>query len=363
MPEEMVKPALDAIFSSLTDALIAVDAGGKICFFNQAAEDLTNIKAGNTFGRPLREVLQGNDFLDSVMGMVYSSRRSYSLYDQMLQREGGEPVPVSVSAFLIQGGEGGLGMLIRDTSIFKRLEEGTKHSEQLGSFRTLALGLAHEIKNPLAGIRGAAQLLKSELQGAEEESLGEYASVVMKEVDRLDRLVEEFLGFAGSFRITCVPLNIHSLLDDILGLQKTVAGSEKVRIARRYDPSLPMVLGDRERLIQVFLNVIKNSIEAMPEGGDIVISTGLPPELIYSSLKVNNVKRRLIAVRIVDQGTGIPPDKLREVFNPFFTTKPRGLGLGLALSLKIIEEHHGVMHMESDGSSGTTVTVYLPICG
>lgn len=363
MPEEIAKSALDAIFSSLTDALIAVDAGGKVCYYNQAAEDLLNIKAEDTYGKPVREAIGGNDFLESVIDMVYSSRRSYCLYDQILLRDGAEPVPVSVSAFLIQGGEGGVGMLIRDTSIFKRLEEGTKHSEQLESFRTLALGLAHEIKNPLAGIRGAAQLLKSELQGAEEDSLGEYASVVMKEVDRLDRLVQEFLGFAGPFRITCVPLNIHSLLDDILDLQKTVAGSEKVRIVRRYDPSLPMVLGDRERLVQVFLNVIKNSMEAMSAGGDIVISTGLPPELIYSSLKVNNVKRRLMAVKITDQGTGIPSDRLREIFNPFFTTKPRGLGLGLALSLKIIEEHHGIMHIESDGSSGTTVTVYLPISG
>ncbi len=363
MTDKPSGPDLEALFSSLTDALVAVNAEGQVCFFNQAAEDLTNIKAEDTYGKPLGQALKGNVFLEEITGMVYSSRRSYSLHDQLLHREGAEAVPVSVSAFLIQGGEGGVGLLIRDTSIFKKLEEGAKHTEQLESFRTLSLGLAHEIRNPLSGIRGAAQLLARELETEGAGSLTEYASIVMKEVDRLDRLVEEFLGFAGSFRINAEPFNIHSLLDDVLDLQKTVPGREHVRVIRRYDPSLPPVLGDRERLNQVFLNVVKNSMEAMPAGGEMVISTGMPPELVYSSLKINNVKRRLMAVKIIDRGTGIPPEKIREVFNPFFTTKPKGLGLGLALSLKIIEEHHGTMSIESDGSSGTTVTIYLPIAG
>lgn len=363
MPENHAKPDLDALFSSLTEALVAVDAGGNVCFFNQAAEDLTNIKAEDTFGRPLGEALRGNGFLQDVTAMVYSSRRSYSLHDQSLHREGAEPLTVSVSAFLIQGGEGGVGLLIRDTSIFRKLEEEAKHSEQLESFRTLSLGLAHEIRNPLAGIRGAAQLLTGELETAGGGPLMEYASIIMKEAGRLDRLVEEFLGFAGSFRMQPRPFNIHSLLDDVLDLQAATPGSKKVRIVRRYDPSLPLVLGDRERLNQVFLNVFKNSMEAMPSGGEIAISTGMPPELVYSSLKINNVKRRLMAVKIIDRGTGIPPEKIREVFNPFFTTKPRGLGLGLALSLKIIEEHHGIMNIESDVGLGTTVAIYLPIAG
>ncbi|MDH4100552.1 MAG: ATP-binding protein [Nitrospirota bacterium] len=363
MTDKPAVPELEALFSSLTDALVAVNAEGKVCFFNQAAEDLTNTKADDTYGKTLGDALKGNAFLENLTGMVYSSRRSYSLHDQLLQREGADAVPVSVSAFLVQGGEGGVGLLIRDTSIFKKLEEDAKHSEQLESFRTLSLGLAHEIRNPLSGIRGAAQLLTRELEADGPGSLIEYASIVMKEVDRLDRLVEEFLGFAGSLRINAEPFNIHSLLDDVLDLQKAVQGRENVRIVRRYDPSLPPVLADRERLNQVFLNVVKNSIEAMPSGGEIVISTGMPPELVYSSLKKNNIKQRLMAVKVVDRGTGIPPEKIREVFNPFFTTKPRGLGLGLALSLKIIEEHHGTMSIESDGSSGTTVTIYLPIAG
>lgn len=354
---------LESLFYSLTDALIATDNKGVTILFNQAAEDLTNLKAGNVLGRSLYEAFPENRFLASIEKKVSKSGRSHCLYDEVLLRSPGEPVPVSVSAFPVLREDGGIGFLIRDISILRRLEEEAKTSDQLESFRTLALGLAHEIRNPLAGIRGSSQLLKGELADEEGASLREYTGVIIREVDRLDRLVEQFLNFAGPVRLDCLPLNIHSLLDEMLYLQQPVADNAGIRLTRRYDPSLPLVLGDWGRLLQVFINVLKNGIEAMPSGGEIVISTAMPPEFVYSSMRVDNIKRRMIAVKIIDQGVGMPPERQREAFNPFFTTKPRGVGLGLALSLKIIEEHHGTMRIESEPGVGTAVFVYIPIAG
>jgi two-component system nitrogen regulation sensor histidine kinase GlnL len=232
-----------------------------------------------------------------------------------------------------------------------------KRADRLATMGTLAAGLAHEIRNPLGGIKGAAQLLRRSLDGPSQ--LREYTDIMIREVDRVNQLIEQLLDLSGPARLTLAPINIHQLLDDVLLLEGQTVNAENTAIRKIFDPSLPPIRGDRARLTQVFLNIVKNAFQAMERGGTLTITTRL--ETDFHIREQGTARNRLIWVDIADEGTGIREADLPHIFSPFFTTKNNGSGLGLATSYGIVKEHGGLIRVESQEGKGTVFKVSLVV--
>jgi nitrogen-specific signal transduction histidine kinase len=224
----------------------------------------------------------------------------------------------------------------------------------------MALALAHEIRNPLGAIRGVAQLLGDELGGA--GPFREHVTVMLAEIDRVNRVMEALLDLGRPLTFTFGFVNLHELLERVSLLAEPAARAHEVQLVRRYDPSLPPLWADADRLIQVFQNLVQNGIEAMPGGGRLTLTTRVSLDTVYGGrVDLGAGPRPLVEVQVTDGGEGIPAELLDRVFDPFVTTKPRGLGLGLALAHRIVEEHHGALRVASPPGKGTTFSCYLPI--
>ena len=347
----------ERLIASLPDAVVAVDRAGQVILWNPAAEELFQRSAPRALGRSAEELWgPASPLVRDIQG-VLTTCESRLLADGELERRDGRALPVSLVVSPLLSSEGavtGAVAIVRDLSRLKQLEDEVRRGERLSALGAMAVGIAHEIRNPLGAIRGAAQLIRRE---AEPRSPWEpHIEVMLREIDRVNRIMEQLLDLARPTPLSLVPVNLAQLLDRILLLHEEVARQQSVQILRHYDPSLPPIPGDEDRLAQVFLNLVKNGIEAMPTGGALTITTRLPLTSPFET-----AHRPLVEVQIRDDGEGIAPDLLVHVFDPFVTTKAGGLGLGLAIAHRIVEEHEGAMTIESQPGKGTVFSCYLPL--
>jgi nitrogen-specific signal transduction histidine kinase len=220
-------------------------------------------------------------------------------------------------------------------------------------FENLVLGLAHELKNPLSGIRGAAQLLAEDAPNSEALKC---AQIITKEADRLRSLLDTLKQLEPFAEEVFELIDIHELLMETIYLESMSKSGEHIQYKQNYDVTIPPIHGDRNALKQVFLNLIKNAVEAITDKGQVEVSTRWITE---HKLKGQNS----MSIEISDNGAGIPPDSLEKIFNPFYTTKKEGSGLGLFLAYQIIAKHGGAIFIDSDVGVGTTIKVFLPISG
>ncbi|HUL00218.1 MAG TPA: ATP-binding protein [Nitrospirota bacterium] len=358
------------IMAGIVDGVVVTDAGGHVLMWNRAAEELTGIAATDAVGKNIHVVFSDNPAVQIQIEKTFSSGRSYSDYEIELVSKHRPPLPVGFVTSMLTDSEGkpmGVILSIRDQAGVRDLKERMRRSDRLATLGMIAAGIAHEIKNPLVGIRGAAQLMKSELRStggegsAASKSLIEYLNVILKEADRLNKVLEGILDFTRLKPREIKAYNIHSILDRVLLLHEEIVRQNNVILTRLYDPSLPDIIGNQDQLIQVFLNIIKNAIEAMPTGGRITVITRMSD--LFTSVQADGKKHRLMVTKISDTGRGITQEHLTDIFTPFFTTKDKGVGLGLALSYQIVQEHLGTIRVESSEKEGTTFSVYLPLAG
>ncbi len=358
------------ILTGIVDGVVVIDAQGQILIWNRAAEEMTGITATEALGKDIAFVFPENPAVVRQIEKTFATGRSYSDYDAELLFRHRPPHPVGLVTSVLTDNDGGLTgviLTIRDQEGVRDLKERMRRSDRLATLGMIAAGIAHEVKNPLVGISGAAQLMKSELQSEEKagktagqsKNLTEYLDVILKEADRLNNVLEGILNFTRLKPREMKPYNIHSILDRVLLLNEESARRANVVLTRLYDPSLPNVTGNRDQLIQVFLNIITNAIEAMPSGGKLTVVTRMSD--LFTSVQADGKKHRLMVVKISDTGSGIKQEHLNDVFTPFFTTKDKGVGLGLALSYQIIQEHLGTIRVESQENEGTTFSIYLPL--
>jgi two-component system nitrogen regulation sensor histidine kinase GlnL len=228
----------------------------------------------------------------------------------------------------------------------------------------LVAGLAHEVKNPLGGIKGAAQLLAKRF--ADQCEVGEYTGVMIREIDRLSRLVEQLLTLGAPPAPAPQPLNVHKIIHEVLALQASELAAKQIVVRQEIDPSLPDVRGDEAQLTHVFLNLVKNAMEAMSEHGTLTITTRMETNFHILRRTAGDGGAGLgkfLRVEMADTGPGFPENDVERVFEPFFSTKPRGSGLGLAICQRIVAAHGGDIRVENRRGGGAVVTVTLPLVG
>jgi two-component system nitrogen regulation sensor histidine kinase GlnL len=347
----------ELILASLSDGIVVVDPACRVVMFNPAMEEMTGISSRRVAGTPLVALLPKTSPIPTRVAATLNTGHPFFAPEAEWQQWDGEPFPTSVgiSSILDKAGKClGAVLVVKDLRRIKELEESQRPGERLSSFGVLAAAMAHEIKNPLLGIRGAAQLLRDEFPT---EGARQCTEVIMREADRLNALMEEMLDFARPPALHRAPVNLHQVLDTVIALERPACEAHGVHIRQQYDPSLPDLWADRNRLIQVFLNVVRNAWEAMPQGGTLTLATKHAGEPV----RIGPGGGPMLLVELTDNGCGIPPEVQQHLFTPFFTTKPRGSGLGLAISHRIIEEHGGRFIIRSVVGQGTTVRVYLPI--
>jgi two-component system nitrogen regulation sensor histidine kinase GlnL len=344
------------LLESLQDAIIVIDPGGRVRSVNQAAEELIGLSAQPLAGRPVEQVFSDHRALRELVRKTLDSSRTHTDFDARLARQDGSQVAVSAVASVISDARGearGVVLALRDQTRLRELEERLSRSDRLAALGTVAAGVAHEIRNPLAGLRGAAQLLEGESGFL--PAFKEYTSVIIKEVDRLAAIVETLLSFASPRAPVLRPCNLHEILDNLLLLEQGPLRAFGVTVQRYYDPQLPEILADPAEIRQVFLNLLRNGVEAMPAGGELTIRTRYE----RGSQRCRGLS--VAVAEFIDQGSGIDPEIERHLFTPFFTTKDGGTGLGLAICLRIVEDHGGAMEATSQLGRGSSFRVLLPL--
>jgi two-component system nitrogen regulation sensor histidine kinase GlnL len=355
-----VSVSWENVLTSLEDGVVLTDAANRISFFNQAAEVLTELPASHALGRPYADVFIRSPWLVEMIKKSEPPEPTGSRGEGDLARPRGRRVPVNLTVSPLQDRyDNFLGtiLLLRDLSHRKELEEDLKRADRMAVLGTLAAGLAHEIKNPLAGIKGAAQLITRKLK--QDDALRLHATNIVHEVNRVDVLIDQLLDLSRPVKMNFEEVNIHEILDQVLLLEKEDAAGQNVEIRKNFDPSLPAVRGDRARLAQVFLNLIKNSFQAMNGNGALTITTRI--ETDFHVREEGRERGTFIRVEIEDNGPGISEKDLPHIFSPFFTTKSSGTGLGLAICYHIVNEHAGLIRVDSREGAGACFKVSLRI--
>lgn len=359
-PAQRVQAYYDNVLSSLIDGIVVVDHEFRITTFSATAEQMTEIKAGSVQGKKLSEIFDEKSGIHALVMKTIRTGRSYSDSNFSIYGYFGDRHDIGLATSPLidfQGRSIGVVIVFRDLSQVKSLEERLRKGERLASLGILAAGMAHEIKNPLGGIRGASQLLSKEM--GEGHLMQEYTDVIIREVDRLNMIIQGLLDFSSPPELKLRPTNIHQVLERVASLVRMESPSDKVRFIRNFDPSLPEVPADPDQLSQVFLNLFKNGIEAMGGEGLLSLTTRMLPG--YRMQDGEHEKKGMIAVDVEDTGCGIDPGEIGKIFDPFCTHKAGGVGLGLSISHRIIEEHGGKIEVTSTPGKGTCFHVCLPV--
>ncbi len=350
---------LESLLDAVLDGVVLLDANGVLESLNSEACRILDVSTEAAAGRPVEELFGEDQSIAKLARPALADGRAIIEREHSVAGHQGNDLILDVSASpLFEGTDlDGVTLLLRDCTIQKSLRDIVNQREALASFGHIAAGIAHEIKNPLGGIRGAAEILGAR---ASDDKSRSAAELIVREVDRIALLVDDFMVFTPGENLRVAPVNIHRVLDEVLTLTAHDKIGSDVEVERVFDPSIPDLLADADRLSQVFLNLIRNALQAMEGvGGKLEITTRMV--LDHHLLPPNGQPGPSLIVELVDTGPGIEAAVLDEVSTPFFTTRAEGTGLGLAVARHWIARHEGTLQLESTPGVGTTVRVALPL--
>jgi PAS domain S-box-containing protein len=367
--QQMLRVFNEDIIQNMTNGLVVIDGTARVTVLNKAAAALLGYSATEVLGQPLRDAIPGAEALADVIEATWRNcsqphtqglpgevdmAQKDSVYIRHPQTEvnvrhrDGNQLPLAVNASPLRDSSGkatGVVCLFEDLSEAKAIEAERRRLDRLAALGEMSAVVAHEIRNPIAGIAaGVEYLSKNTSEGSPHK---EDVAMILGEIDRVNRILEDILSVARPFQLKITSQGMPDILEHVLHRYQTSIDRKAIRIARRYEPSLPRALVDRERMEQALTNLVLNAVQAMPTGGTLGI--GLDADDCW------------MTVTISDTGPGISPDMLRRIFEPFFTTKARGTGLGLAVARRVIEEHGGTVDVSSEMGKGTRFTIQLPL--
>ncbi|HMM76162.1 MAG TPA: nitrogen regulation protein NR(II) [Gammaproteobacteria bacterium] len=342
-----------AVLNQLATAVIQLDAQLRVREANPAAENLIMTSIHKLRGLCLEKLFPGqHDFLAAVTQAV-RDHRSFTERDLQLTRPNLEPMRVDCIVSPRQSGDGAHGVVLELTSTERQQRIQAEENKLIQNQISTALmqGLAHEVKNPLGGIRGAAQLLERELTDPQQR---EYTQIIIGEADRLRKLVDRMLGPRSVLQPT--EFNVHEVLEHVRQVVEMEARG-RIAIHRDYDPSLPDLQADRDLLIQAFLNLVRNSVQALGErGGNITLRTRAQRKFTIGS----RLHRLVIRVEVLDDGPGVDPALAGSIFFPMVSGRAEGSGLGLPIAQSLVNRQGGLIDFTS-APGNTVFTVWLPM--
>src|SRR5579872_797773 len=343
------------LLAALPDPIIALDRGGAVVFVNPAAEQFLGIGAPALRGAYLSDFVVPQSPLFGLVEAVWRDGGSIAEYDVLLEGPRLPPRPVTIQGALAGEGADLLVLSFHERAIAEQMDRQFAHRDAARSMTAMAAMLAHEVKNPLSGIRGAAQLLEQDA----DDSGRELTQLICDETDRIVALVDRMEAFSDHQPIARSAINIHEVLERVRRIAQS-GFARHVRFSEEYDPSLPPVHGNRDLLIQVFLNLVKNAAEAVPaQNGEIQITTAYQHGVRLAVAGSDSRVHLPLVVSIIDNGEGIPEDLRAHLFDAFVTTKHNGSGLGLALVAKVVGDHGGIIEFDSQPRR-TVFRVLLP---
>jgi PAS domain S-box-containing protein len=356
---ERLKNFNESIIQSISSGLILVDNQGKITYINRATENILGYTSEEVIGRDIEIFhLKENKAKRNLIGIPFDHPGDIDTRREgTIRRKDGVNIPTgfTINNHLdIHGSKIGEIVIFRDLTNVYKMQEEILRMDRLVSLGEISSGIAHEIRNPLAGIKTTAQAMGEEMEGS--DSKREYLNRITKEIDRLNDLLKIFFSFAKPQKPNLDFCHIKDIVNEITPLLIKDIGDRGITFAEKYHASLPKVKVDVNQMRQVFLNLFLNAIHAMDNGGELRIEAEPGHSNPLSRSKPNYVQ-----VAVSDTGRGIPPTIISKIFDPFFTTKAKGVGLGLSISYQIIKRHGGTINVESRGGYGTTFFITLPL--
>ena len=346
----------ESILGALASAVVVVDADGTVSFVNDAAQRFFAVGASQIYGHPFEGLVPGDSPVLALIRQVQRRGVGVSEYGLILDTPRTRTQLVNVQVSLLNDRPGSVVVAIFERNLADKIDRQLNHRNAARSVSAMAAMLAHEVKNPLSGIRGAAQLLEGSVDG-EDINL---TRLICDETDRICALVDRMDVFSDQRPLERGAVNIHVVLERVKRLAQN-GFAKHVAIIENYDPSLPPVDGNRDQLVQIFLNLVKNAAEAVPiKGGEIVLSTSYQHGVRFAVPGSATLTQLPLVVSVQDNGPGIPEGLQNHLFDAFVTSKAKGSGLGLALVAKMVDDHGGII--EFDSQPGRTIfRVMLPM--
>jgi two-component system sensor histidine kinase AtoS len=340
----------DHILSSMTNGLITINMDGKIVTLNEMAERILKKDREKMEGSFLEKSLGESHPLFLLLNGTLSSGKGI-FHSEIELKENGEVLYLTVSTSPLTDGEGkkiGVLAVFEDITGLKALEEKLRQADRLAALGTLSAGLAHEVKNPLSAIKTFVQLLPKKLENP--SFMEKFNITVPREIDRINHLVEDLLELTRRRVRPFAALDVNALILQVVDLHGEEMKKKQIFFDDHLDKTLPQIQGDAEMLYRAFSNLVINAIQAMPNGGSLRISSVLR-DSEYPELRIT----------FSDTGMGMDAETAKNIFNPFFTTKDKGVGLGMALTRKIIEDHQGTIEVTSEKEKGTIFILRIPV--
>jgi PAS domain S-box-containing protein len=350
----------DILLDSLVSGVIATDSDQHVTVFNNEAERITGLQSDDIIGKGV-DVLPRP--LQRVFARTLTTGEGVRDRDARIRLADGETLPIQMGSSVFYGHEGAVSgalVVFNDLSVVKRLETQVRRTAHLASVGTLSAGMAHEIKNPLVTLKTFSQLLDEQYEDPEFRQT--FSELVGKEVNRIDRIVNQLLKFGRPAKAQLVEISLQEVVEQSLQLVQVPMNKKNIGLKVDWRVRTSTTAGDPRLLEQAFVNFFLNAIDAMDDGGELRVSLRLVRESLPSAEEREDIlPDRYLSVSIQDSGIGISEEDLAQVFDPFFTTKSTGTGLGLSVVHSIIQEHGGMIDVESEKGVGTTFHVLYPI--
>jgi two-component system, NtrC family, sensor histidine kinase HydH len=350
-----VRNFLESVFQSIGSGILITETKDTIAYINRAGERILEYGTGELVGRPFN-ILNLREKPSAVQSLIDSPEEMDTRKEGWIRKKTGVEFPAGFTIndhLNVKGEKIGRIVIFRDLTKVYRMQEEILRMDRLVSLGKLASGIAHELRNPLAGIKTTAQALGEEL--SENDPKREYLTRITKEIDRLNDLLKTFFSFAKPQNLNLVHCHIKEIVNEITPFLIKEIADQGIRFVEAYHPHLPRVRVDKNQIHQVILNLFLNAIQAMPNGGVLKIEA-----IPSASRSLYGFQQNFTRLIVSDTGKGIPPDLINKIFDPFFTTRPKGIGLGLSIAYQIVKKHGGMIKVESEWGQGTAFEFTLP---